>query len=149
MHIFRKDPGSVSRKVWGRQVFSWWRPGLLQAAALVFILAQARPAQASIEILSLATGPSSAGGPTTLYAGTTGGGVYKSTDGAGTWSDVSLPTNGDVFVLAVDPSTPDTIYAATRCCTDQVGIYKSTDGGGYWQAVNTGLPDFPGVVALV
>jgi hypothetical protein len=52
--------------------------------------------------------------PTTLYAGTAGGGVYKSTDGGASWSALN---NGladiDVEALAIDPVTPSIIYAGT------------------------------------
>ena len=52
--------------------------------------------------------------PTTLYAGTQGGGVFQSTDGGGSWT----PINGGltvpfVSVLAIDPAMPATLYAAT------------------------------------
>ena len=36
--------------------------------------------------------------------------------------------------LAIDPDTPDTLYAGTYS-----GVFKSTDGGGNWSPVNTGL----------
>src|ERR1019366_4735212 len=91
--------------------------------------------------------------PSTLYAGTGyqagtgGGGVYKSTDGGGTWSAVNGPTGLSGFVvdaLAIDPSTPSTLYAGTgdpEGAGTGNGVYKSTDGGGTWNAVNgpTGL----------
>ena len=73
--------------------------------------------------------------PTTLYAGTYGNGVFKSTNGGGNWSlvDTGL-TNTDVIALAIDPVTPTTLYAATY----GNGVFKSTNGGGNWSAVNTG-----------
>jgi hypothetical protein len=77
------------------------------------------------------------------------GRVYKSINGGATWTDASTPVTDDVLALAIDPITPTTLYAATRCCIDPAGIYKSTDGGGSWQAVNSGLPAFAGVRALV
>ena len=51
--------------------------------------------------------------PTTLYAGTYGG-VFKSTDGGGSWSAVNTGlTNTEVSALAIDPATPTTLYAGT------------------------------------
>jgi hypothetical protein len=38
--------------------------------------------------------------------------------------------------LAIDPSTPTTLYAALA----YYGVYKSSDGGNTWSAINTGLP---------
>src|SRR3989449_2929397 len=78
--------------------------------------------------------------PTTLYAGTSGHGVFKSTDGGGNWSAVNTGLTtpcGAIWVnaLAIDPQTPTTLYASSS----GGGVFKSTDGGGNWSAVNTGL----------
>ena len=52
--------------------------------------------------------------PSHLYAGTYGGGVFKSTNGGGNWSAVNTGlTNTDVRALAIDPATPTTLYAGT------------------------------------
>jgi len=73
--------------------------------------------------------------PTTAYAGTRGGGVFKTTDGAATWTAV---TNGlgnlTVSALAVAPSAGGTLLAAT-----DGGVFRTTDGGGAWAASSTGL----------
>ena len=80
--------------------------------------------------------------PTTLYvAGSSiyhgAGAVYKSTDGAATWtianSGISSPFP---IALAIDPSTPTNLYAATI----DAGVFKSTDGAATWNAINNGLP---------
>jgi len=74
--------------------------------------------------------------PATLYAGTSGGGVFKSTNGGGNWSAANTGlTNTDVLALAIDPATPATLYAGIL----GGGVFKSTNGGGNWSAVNTGL----------
>jgi photosystem II stability/assembly factor-like uncharacterized protein len=78
--------------------------------------------------------------PSTLYAGTgelyhT---LYKSTDGAGSWQvffNAGLPDYNAVTALAIDPSMPSTLYAAT----EGAGVFKSTDGASSWQAFNAGL----------
>jgi hypothetical protein len=84
-------------------------------------------------IYALAIDPATS---TTLYAGTYGGGVFKSTNGGANWSAVNtgLPTYTSVHALAIDPATPTTLYAGTSG-----GVLKSTDGGGTWSAFNTGL----------
>jgi photosystem II stability/assembly factor-like uncharacterized protein len=72
--------------------------------------------------------------PTTLYAGANGG-VFKSTDAAGTWQEFSTGlVNQSVSDLVIDPLTPTTLYAGTLG-----GVFKSTDGGANWQAANAGL----------
>jgi photosystem II stability/assembly factor-like uncharacterized protein len=44
------------------------------------------------------------------------------------------PEGGVIWALAIDPTTPSTIYAGTSD-----GVFKSTTSGGNWSAVNTGL----------
>ena len=52
--------------------------------------------------------------PTTLYAGTYGGGVFKSANGGASWSAVNSGlTSLAVLALAIDPATPTTLYAGT------------------------------------
>jgi photosystem II stability/assembly factor-like uncharacterized protein len=76
-------------------------------------------------VRSLAMDPSD---PQVLYAGTSGAGVFKSTNGAASWAPANsgLPANGDVLALAVDPAAPQTVYASLN-----VGsvVRRSTDGG--------------------
>src|SRR5438876_4039479 len=80
--------------------------------------------------------------PTTLYAGTTSAGVFKSTDGGTHWRAVNAGLGATtVRALAIDPQTPTTVYAATW----DRGIFKSTDGGANWSATNSGLIDPYGV----
>jgi photosystem II stability/assembly factor-like uncharacterized protein len=64
--------------------------------------------------------------PTTLYAGTDGGGgVFQSTDGGASWRAANNGlTATDVRALAIDPQTPTTLYAGTQ----SGGVFKSTDG---------------------
>src|SRR5207249_8351746 len=74
--------------------------------------------------------------PSTLYAGTWGGGVFKSTDGGGTWGAVNTGlTTTALHAVAVDPRTPATIYTGMS----YHGVFKSTDGGAGWSAANTGM----------
>ncbi len=69
--------------------------------------------------------------PQTLWAAT-GGGVFKSTDGAGRWALASSGlTKLDVRALAVDSAAPATLYAGTA----DGALFKSTDGAGSWQGL--------------
>jgi photosystem II stability/assembly factor-like uncharacterized protein len=73
--------------------------------------------------------------PTTLYAATRFGDVYKSEDGGATWRYLrqSREVRGLEFLLAIAPTTPTTLYFYGD------GVYKSADGGETWRAVNRGL----------
>ena len=74
--------------------------------------------------------------------GTAGdGAIYKSTDGAESWTPVNLPaeTNGPNG-LAIDPQDPQRLYLAAwgrAAGMEGVGggIYLSTDGGSTWKSV--------------
>src|SRR5579885_748625 len=76
------------------------------------------------------------GDPTTYFFGSTGGGVWKSTDGAMTWSPVfDKQSVSAIGSLAVATSDPNIIYVGTgeACIRGNIshgdGVYKSVDGG--------------------
>ncbi|KAA9331362.1 T9SS type A sorting domain-containing protein [Hymenobacter busanensis] len=61
-----------------------------------------------------------------------GAGVWKSTDGGATWSQLAATNNSNFYYIqkmAVHPVTHD-VYAATR-----TGLYRSQNGGGSWTLV--------------
>jgi photosystem II stability/assembly factor-like uncharacterized protein len=68
-----------------------------------------------------------------------GDGVYRSTDGGKTWTNVGLKDSHDLPSLAVDPRDPDTCYAGALGhlwgTNKERGVYKTTDGGQTWKAV--------------
>jgi photosystem II stability/assembly factor-like uncharacterized protein len=76
--------------------------------------------------------------PQTIYAGTNGAGVYKSTDGGATWNQVNTGlTDLSVQVLTISNSSPATLYAG--CITG--GVFKTTNGGTSWTAFNNGITE--------
>lgn len=76
-----------------------------QAAAIA-----AHPSDASVLVASL------------------GSTLARTSDGGSTWEPLGLRAEGTVGFLAVDPTNPDTLYAATY----QTALHKTTDGGATW-----------------
>jgi photosystem II stability/assembly factor-like uncharacterized protein len=85
-------------------------------------------------------------------------GLYKTTDGGTTWQRSKyLDTDTGFVDLVMDPSDPDTLYAAAyRVRRDAfsggnpveqtgplAGLYRTTDGGATWKRLSSGLPDRP------
>ncbi len=82
-----------------------------------------------------------------FYFGSTGGGVWKTTDGGVIWENVSdgYFKRASVGALAVSPSDPNVIYAGMGETTIRGnvslgdGVYKSSDAGKSWR--HCGLED--------
>ncbi|HEY6765078.1 MAG TPA: hypothetical protein VI386_09915 [Candidatus Sulfotelmatobacter sp.] len=86
------------------------------------------------------------GEPTTYYFGSTGGGVWKSTDGAMNWSPLfDKEGTSSIGSIAIGSLNPNVIYVGTgeACIRGNIshgdGVYKSLDGGKTWK--NVGLRD--------
>jgi photosystem II stability/assembly factor-like uncharacterized protein len=94
-------------------------------------------------IKSLAVDPET---PGIVYAGTSGKGVYKSTDGGASWKAISsaLPSSVDVTSLEIDPVTTATLYAVltynNQTSNPYSRVYKSDNGGAKWNEADSGLP---------
>lgn len=85
--------------------------------------------------------------PDVFYMGTTGGGVWKTTDAGATWantSDGQIPV-ASMGAVTVAESNPDIVYAGSGSSKIRSnvsigrGIWKSTDGAKSWQFI--GLRD--------
>lgn len=96
----------------------------------------------NLAVCSMVMDPSNAN---ILYAGTgegyfnfdavRGAGIFKTTDGGTTWTQLSSTTNQNFYYVnkLVFDNTTNTLWAGTR-----KGLYKSTDGGASFTGVLTG-----------
>ena len=68
-----------------------------------------------------------------------GDGVYKSSDGGAHWDNVGLRESASIGRIAIDPSNPETVFAAAAGhvarSAGQRGLYRTVDGGRSWQLV--------------
>jgi photosystem II stability/assembly factor-like uncharacterized protein len=102
--------------------------------------------EATVAIGAVAVGPNN---PNLVYVGTGehpsrnstswGDGIYKSTDGGKTWSNVGLKECRHFSHIIVDPRNENVVYAAGMGdlwgYNQDRGIYKSTDGGKTWAKI--------------
>ena len=97
------------------------------------------PANMSGRITGLAVDPSR---PSTIYAATASGGLFKSATGGTTWKPV-FEKEGAICVgaVALAPSDPDVVWVGTGEANPRNsvgwgdGVYVSRDGGGSWKHV--------------
>ncbi|MBF0343810.1 MAG: VCBS repeat-containing protein [Nitrospirae bacterium] len=83
-----------------------------------------------------------------MWAGSVAGGIWKSTDGGGSWSAVNdFMSNLAISTMALDPSNPNVMYAGTGEGFFNVdalrgyGVFKSTDGGNTWSHLSATTPN--------
>jgi photosystem II stability/assembly factor-like uncharacterized protein len=72
-------------------------------------------------------------------------GIYKTTDGGASWKLVF--SGSFIHELAINPDSPDTVYAASGDYLSSYpgSVVKTTDGGETWKARNEGLPAAKGI----
>lgn len=87
--------------------------------------------------------------PEVIYAGTgeglqrqfisPGDGVYKSTNGGETWTNVGLRETRHISRLRIHPTNPDIVYVAAMGDmfgpNPERGVYRTTDGGETWERI--------------
>ncbi len=87
--------------------------------------------------------------PEVIYVGTgeglqrqfisPGDGIYKSTDGGDTWTNVGLRETRHIARLRVHPTNPDIVYVAAMGDmfgpNPDRGVYRTKDGGETWEQI--------------
>ncbi len=99
--------------------------------------------------------------PAVIYVGTgqvaarydiaAGDGVYRSSDGGKTWTNVGLDKTRHIGRILIDPANPDRVLVAALGhifdANPQRGVYLTTDGGKHWKKTLF-INDDTGVVDL-
>ncbi len=97
------------------------------------------------EILYVGTGE-----PNNRNSSPWGAGVFKSTDGGGSWTHLGLEETRHIARVVVHPTDPDVVYVAAMGhlwgFNQERGVFKSVDGGQSWTKVlyldeQTGVTD--------
>ena len=73
----------------------------------------------------------------TLYTASDTG-LFKSTDGARSWRQVSTRT--DIHFITVDPASPSTLYALVYAPGQPLTVDRSDDGGNTWTDLSESTP---------
>jgi len=64
------------------------------------------------------------------FFGCSGGGVYRSDNGGGTWRRIGLKDT-NVYEIALDPTNAQVVYART-----ETNLFKTINGGGSWKEIS-------------
>ena len=78
--------------------------------------------------------------PYSLESGGEGSGIWKSTDGGDTWSEVTGQDNGlpsgtlGISGIAISPVNPDKIWVIIEAA--EGGVFRSDNGGETWRKIN-------------
>lgn len=113
--------------------------------------------QSALSIATIVFDPQN---PNTMYVGTgdpdtpftcfIGDGIYKSTDGGSTWTNIGLTQQGIITQVLIHPTNPQIMYASAMGVPMvrnlNRGIYKTVNGGTSWTQVlsidnQTGVSD--------
>jgi photosystem II stability/assembly factor-like uncharacterized protein len=90
--------------------------------------------------------------PKTIWVGTgeawtrnsvsIGNGIYKSTDGGDSWTNMGLQNSERIAKIIIDPKNSNTVYACVPgklwSDSEDRGVYKTTDGGKSWSKILKG-----------
>ena len=86
--------------------------------------------------------------PNIVYVGVASGGIWKTTDGGASWTNVGDNLASLTYgAIAIDPANPNVVYAGageimfnfSPFIYEGQGLYKTTDGGVTWNQITSGF----------
>ncbi len=81
-----------------------------------------------------------------------GDGIYKTTDGGATWTNVGLRDSHHIGRIVIDPANSDIVYVAAAghqyTFNEERGLFKTTDGGATWTK-SLSIDDKVGIIDCV
>lgn len=118
--FYRSADGGLTWRVYSRSSGNEWGPVGVRAGVPIDVVVD--PSDSNL-----------------LYSNNYGGGVFRSTDGAQTWSIWSKGyTGAGIHAVHIPPASPSTVLAIGRS-----GPYRSVNYGGDWAGIGTGQATFP------
>jgi len=92
------------------------------------------------------------GEPNSRHTIEPGAGVYKSTNGGGTWTFMGLRETQHIGRIQIDPRNANVVYVAAlgpawKAGGDR-GLYKTTDGGATWKLIKAGANNKTGAIDI-
>src|SRR3954447_9903726 len=85
------------------------------------------------------------GEPNNRQTASFGDGIYKTTDGGKTFTNIGLKDTQTIARIVIDPKNPETVYVAALGHlfgpNKERGLYKTTDGGETWNQAKYIDPD--------
>jgi photosystem II stability/assembly factor-like uncharacterized protein len=73
------------------------------------------------------------------------GSLWKTTDGGGTWTDITAGLPDSLYYTSTDAgeNNPDELYVSMAGLQNGTKVFKTTDGGVTWTNISFNLPNIP------
>jgi photosystem II stability/assembly factor-like uncharacterized protein len=125
--------GAAAGGVWKTTDYgATWKP--ISDAAHITSIGAIAVAPSNPDVIYVGTGESALRGDVTF-----GDGVYRSTDGGKTWSNIGLKDSRQIGAIVVDPHNPDIALVAAIGHAfgpnPERGLYRTVNGGKSWTRV--------------